>query len=181
MISAEDIEAFRDEEPDLKWSDFFDVRSGVLIHKERDDCPNWVWNARYAGKPAGTIRSDGYIRVKVNARAYYAHVIVFEMFNGKVPEGYDVDHIDRNRSNNDPRNLRLATRTENKFNGPAYRSNKSGYRGVSFHKRIGKYAAGFRKDGKSVHLGYFDDPEVAHQEYLKAAQQHVGSFADGLV
>ena len=65
MISAEDIEAFKPEEPDLKWSDFFDVRSGVLIHKERDDCPNWVWNARYAGKPAGTIRSDGYIRVKV--------------------------------------------------------------------------------------------------------------------
>lgn len=42
-----------------------------------------------------------------------------------------------------------------------YRSNSTGYRGVSWHLHMKKYVAriGFR--GKMHHLGYFDDPQAA--------------------
>ena len=33
------------------------------------------------------------------------HVFVYECFNGVVPNGYEIDHIDTNKSNNELKNL----------------------------------------------------------------------------
>jgi DNA-directed RNA polymerase specialized sigma subunit len=35
---------------------------------------------------------------------------------GEIPKGYEIDHIDRNRHNNYPENLRLVTKSENNQN-----------------------------------------------------------------
>lgn len=40
------------------------------------------------------------------------HVVVAECWLGDKPEGYEVDHIDRNSLNNDYRNLRYVTKSE---------------------------------------------------------------------
>ena len=40
------------------------------------------------------------------------HRIVAECWYGQCPEGYEVDHIDRNSHNNDYRNLRYVTKSE---------------------------------------------------------------------
>lgn len=40
------------------------------------------------------------------------HVAVAECWLGKKPDGYEIDHIDRNPHNNDYRNLRYVTRSE---------------------------------------------------------------------
>ena len=37
------------------------------------------------------------------------------------------------------------------------RTNQSGYRGVSWYTRAGKWRANYKLDGKSIHLGLFDD------------------------
>ena len=41
------------------------------------------------------------------------------------------------------------------------RSNTSGVTGVTWDKSIGKWLAQIRLDGKTKHLGYFDDLEEA--------------------
>ena len=38
--------------------------------------------------------------------------MVAECWLGEKPEGYEIDHIDRNSQNNDYRNLRYVTRSE---------------------------------------------------------------------
>jgi hypothetical protein len=43
----------------------------------------------------------------------YVHRLVYEAFKGEIPEGLEIDHIDRNKHNNSPDNLRLVTRSEN--------------------------------------------------------------------
>lgn len=46
----------------------------------------------------------------------YVHRLVYEAFKGEISEGLEIDHIDRNRRNNNPENLRLVTRIENMQN-----------------------------------------------------------------
>lgn len=40
------------------------------------------------------------------------HVVVWEAFNGKVPKGQHIHHLDENKSNNDISNLTLLSRSE---------------------------------------------------------------------
>ena len=49
-------------------------------------------------------------------RIVLIHRLVYETFNGEIPEGLEIDHIDRNKHNNKPENLRLVTRSENMAN-----------------------------------------------------------------
>lgn len=44
------------------------------------------------------------------ALLYQARLVWMEYWNKKVPEGYVVHHVDRNRENNDISNLALVTR-----------------------------------------------------------------------
>jgi hypothetical protein len=43
------------------------------------------------------------------------------------------------------------------------RDNKSGYRGVSFHKKTGKWSANVSIGGRQIYLGLFTDPREASQ------------------
>lgn len=47
------------------------------------------------------------------SRWHRVHRLVVEAFIGPIPEGYEVNHIDAQRTNNVPTNLELVTRTEN--------------------------------------------------------------------
>jgi len=42
--------------------------------------------------------------------------LVWEAFNGKIPAGLEIDHIDRDKHNNTLSNLRLVTHSENCLN-----------------------------------------------------------------
>lgn len=55
-----------------------------------------------------------YFRHSVGHTTILMHKYVWEFYNGKIPKGYEVHHIDRNRANNDIDNLQLLTREEHK-------------------------------------------------------------------
>lgn len=91
--------------------------------------------------------------------------------------GKGADHIDGNGLNNTRANLRLATTSQNGCNRGAQANNKSGYKGVAWHKQRKKWRANIRVGGKQVHLGYFATPEEAALVYNKAAREYFGEFA----
>jgi hypothetical protein len=92
------------------------------------------------------------------------------------PSGFEVDHIDGCRINNQKSNLRLATRTENRRNLKPYRSNSTGFKGV-VRTRTGFWAARIGLDGKKIHLGQYATPEEAALAYNLAALKYFGEFA----
>ena len=62
----------------------------------------------------------GYVLVSVKKTKHcnlmLKHRLVWETFNGEIPDGFEIDHIDTNKENNDLKNLRLVTKKENMNN-----------------------------------------------------------------
>lgn len=126
---------------------------------------------------AGTV-DRGYMVVKVDYKKYRLHRIVWAMRHGReIPEGYEVDHKDRNPLNNHIDNLRLATPSENQHNRAKSKNSTSGYKGVSWHKSEKKYYVQIKLNYKQYHLGSYDTAEQAALAYNEAAKRLHGEFA----
>lgn len=116
---------------------------------------------QFAGKAAGSLHSNGYWWVGVCGKQVMAHVIVWEMHNGPIPEGMEVDHINHVRTDNRLINLRLVTSQGNARNRSRLNTNTSGVTGVSYYKPTRKWKATIYVDSKPIHLGFFVDKEEA--------------------
>ena len=117
------------------------------------------------GDSPKAVSKEGYLRVTVSRKGYLVHRIVFLMSYGYLPEC--IDHIDRDKLNNRPINLRNADKKINSWNRGNQKNNTSGYRGVSWNKNAGKWHAYIKVDGKRRHLGLFDCIEEARERYEK--------------
>jgi hypothetical protein len=130
-----------------------------------------VFNARYAGKPAGRNRR-GYIDISIDGHRYLGHRLAWLYMTGAWPEK-EIDHINCNPSDNSWRNLRQATRRQNMCNTRA----RAAYKGVTWSIKSRKWQAGIKTGGKFYYLGLFDDPRTAHAAYCEAAIRKYGEFA----
>ena len=126
------------------------------------------------GSVAGCDNGSGYFQVSVSSRRYLAHRIVYQMANNVVLQASDiVDHIDGNSLNNDPANLRIATKQQNCRNASKKTAGASKYKGVSHctHGTKPWYSAIMGKDGKSIFLGRYSDEIEAAKAYDEAARR----------
>jgi hypothetical protein len=146
----------------------YDRESGDLTWKQA------LSRRAKVGSIAGTRQKRGERIIMIAGRNHKAHRLAWLWMKGEWPPG-QIDHRDRNPGNNAWKNLRKATRSQNGCN--SIRQNKTGFKGVSFHKLSGRYKAEIRIDGKARSLGYFDNPEAAGMAYAVAAEQHHGEFA----
>lgn len=153
----------------MNWHDFFEYEDGKLIWIYREIGRDTKrWNGRYSGKEAGKVNSKGYIDVKLQGKMYKAHRIIWEMHNGEIPKGMQIDHINRVRCDNRIKNLRLATNQSNQRNCNIRIDNTSGHVGVGFHKLTGKWFAHIGVDGKTLFSKLMDsiDDAILERELM---------------
>jgi len=93
------------------------------------------------------------------------------------PEGMINDHRDRNGLNNQKDNLRPCTRSQNCMNRNPRKTSKTGFKGIAFAAKLGKWVAFVRTCGKFYHLGVFTDPVSAAKAYNRKALEMFGEFA----
>lgn len=102
------------------------------------------------------------IRLMKDSKVHYKkiHRLLCEAYKPN-PENYPVvDHIDRNKHNNDLSNLRWTSISKNNRNKPC--------KGYWLDK--GKYRAAYSLNGKLNHLGAYKTPEQARIAYLEGIQ-----------
>jgi hypothetical protein len=104
----------------------------------------------------------------------YLHKIIIKRMNIEIPDGWLVDHIDRNKLNNSRSNLRVATNRQNSIN-KNLKPNEVRYRGV--YKHYDKYIAQITLNSKVTHLGRYNNKEDAAVAFNNAAIKYYGDFA----
>ncbi len=113
-----------------------------------------------------SLNSGGYEKVNLNKNIgaqfenHIVHILVAKAFIPNPNERPEVDHIDRNKTNNTVKNLRWLTIQQNGFN-----TNAKGY---YFDKSRGSYRAQIVLGGKRINLGYFTTEQAARDAYLAA-------------
>lgn len=127
-----------------------------------------------AGDRAGSVSPTTQYRIiRLDQHNYAEHRLAWFYMRGEWPH-YEIDHADLDRQNNQWRNLRSATSSQNNANRRA----KGNYpKGVSFHRASGLYSSRAGKDGKQISFGYFATPELAHQAYCAGISKIHGEFA----
>jgi hypothetical protein len=102
----------------------------------------------------------------------YIHHIVFEHYCGPVPDGYELDHINRDKLDCLPGNLRAVTHAFNLSNTGKRKDNTSGFSGVHWYKHCKRWGAAINARGKRLYLGVFQTPEEAARAVNAAYRIH---------
>lgn len=130
----------------------------------------WKDNRKRGVKAGDLVGSNkcGYKQTTILGHCFRIHKLVWFLEYGVFPQGH-IDHIDGNRSNNHPSNLREVTQQENNHN-------QRTAKGYYFDKRTQKYKAQIKVDGKVISLGSYLIEQDARNAYLSAKKIYHPTF-----
>lgn len=128
----------------------------------------------FKGDIAGTLNSNGYLRISFSGKRYYAHQLALWWVSGVFPK--EVDHLDRDKLNNRINNLREVTRTLNSLNKVVQSNNKStGVLGVTIHKHKSGNIS-YRVQFRGKHVGLYSTLLEAESSYNKTKEQYLNDY-----
>ncbi len=134
---------------------------GYTIHSDGS-----VFNA--SGKKLGS-KKGRYARIKQGDEVVLLHRMVWEAFNGLIPKGMVIDHINSDTRDNSLSNLRLVTQHLNVLYQKA--------KGYCFHAGRNKpYQARIHMKGKTKSLGYYETAEEAEEIFTLAREELISKL-----
>lgn len=137
----------------------YNYQTGKIINIFKRCCKTII------GDEPGSVNDQGYIVISVNNSKIRAHRLAWRLYYGEWPK-LQIDHINGVRDDNRISNLRETSQRENGQNKVEHRNGH--LVGTCFYKDIKKYAARIRIKHIKFHLGFYNNPQEAHQQYLKA-------------
>ena len=132
----------------------YDTKTGIFTWK------TYMSSLALAGNTAGYKNKIDYIVIKIDYNLYYAQRLAWLYVNGYFPEN-EVDHINRNQSDNRIDNLREVSHGCNMRNTANQKDNTSGVKGVVFDKRDKKWVAQISINHKNCSGGPYKEFEEA--------------------
>jgi hypothetical protein len=113
----------------------------------------------------GSANSQGYrtLYTYKSKKAKLIHRLVFEAFIGDIPSDLEIDHINRNKLDNRPVNLRLATRSMNMRN----RIDNSIHGACITKNKYGRYMCQVKRNKINKYIGTYDTAEEAQEARQK--------------
>jgi hypothetical protein len=149
-----------------KLHEMFEYRDdGNLIHRYT------IRGGKQKGEIAGSPHNAGYRQICISRKKYLIHRLIWCYHYGQLPT--QIDHINRERSDNRIENLRECSYSENHGNRGTGRKNTSGYKGVTLDKRDGSWFVYVAHQ----YIGRSQSIEEAAAMYDEAAKDYFGKFA----
>jgi len=127
----------------------------------------WKW---HLGSQGYAVRNCK--RTEVGRKKISMHTMIIKPVFNMV-----FDHASGNKLDNTRKNLRLCTKAQNSYNKHSQRNNKSGFRGVYWHKNNKGWQAQIRVNYKNIYIGTYHDAELAARAYDAEARKHFGKYA----
>jgi hypothetical protein len=103
--------------------------------------------------------------------------VIWEMHNGPIPDGMEIDHKNHDTLNDSIDNIRLASRKQNQANRRKHKNNTSGLKGVSYEQSKCKWRAQMQFEGKRKTIGSYENKWLAYAAYCDAVLDYHGEFA----
>jgi HNH endonuclease len=119
-----------------------------------DSC--WLWTR--------ALTTAGYGHLSVGGKKLRpAHRVAYELLIGPIPPGFYLDHMCHVPRCINPAHLRIVTNKQNAEHRIGAQANsKSGVRGVSWHRKAGRWIARVQHNGRRYQAGYFTDLDEAN-------------------
>lgn len=137
------------------------LKDVIAYDETSPSCLRWVLpqsNRVKVGSVAGSFnKATGYWQVTVLGKLTYAHRVIAKLHNLLDDESLQVDHRDRDRSNNKLVNLRVVTQADNLLNKGIMSNNTSGFTGVTWNNNKSLWVSTITVNKRRIHLGYFGD------------------------
>lgn len=130
------------------------------------DLERWFWS-QFEENDDGCLvwtrylNPRGYGQVSWSGRAVLTHRIAWELKNGVIPDGMQLDHACWNHACGNVDHLRVVTNKENNENRSPKIRNRTGFRGITFHVNEGKWSARVTHNYITHYVGFFDGLEDA--------------------
>lgn len=142
----------------------------IIDDEDFDTVSQYTWQL-HIGR-SGILYARTNVVIAEKRTTIYLHTLVIGC-----KRGHEIDHINHNGLDCRKQNMRFATHSQNLANARIQANNSSGYRGVSWETRSGKWKATIAIENRRIHLGYFTSKEDAAKAYDKAASKAFGEFA----
>ena len=145
------------------------ISKSTLSYSAETGVFTWVEAYRkpsLTGAVAARAMPNGYLYIKTGGKQISASRLAWELIYGKIANGLEIDHINRNKQDNRIENLRVVTRAENLANR-AFKPNACNATGVSLHKRSGLFRARYKNK-----TAYARTIEEASRVYARFKEQN---------
>ena len=110
---------------------------------------------KYLNQFSWKLDKHGYVHYRNGDDYIFMHRLI--LFGENDNKKLLVDHKNHNVLDNQRNNLRKCTYAQNLWNRNKFKNNKSGHKGIYWHKANKKWAAQIQVNGNKIHLGSFLD------------------------
>lgn len=136
-----------------------------------------IWSCTHNKYLSQYLDKKGYPFVRLwknnKAKNFRIHRLVATHFMNphQHPDFTQIDHINRDKTDNRIQNLRWYSNLLNTLNRP-------GFKGYSQNKEKGMWHAKMKVNGEHLHLGYFTEEQEAADAYVNALDEHFPGYSE---